>query len=247
MHRFYFKNTHRENDRVQLDEAESKHAIFVLRLKKGAQIVLLDGLGGVYDAVIEEISGKQAQKQWVTARITGRLPDNEPKTRVTLYQGLPKGGKLEAVLQKCTELGVHAVQPVQFARSVKEEGRNPGKTLLRLRRIALEAAKQCGRGQVPLVGQSKPLSEVLARMQGHGLVLVPWEEAKGERLRDVLGDAPPTEIAVVIGPEGGITREEIELLEGIGARTITLGPRILRTETAGMATLSGILTLTGDM
>lgn len=245
MHRFYFRNTHRENDRVQLDVNESKHALQVLRLKKGAEIVLLDGLGGVFEAVIEDTGPKQAPL--VTATIRSQLPDNEPKTRVTIYQGMPKGGKMETILQKCTELGVHALQPVQFARSVKEDSKNPEKNLQRLRRVAMEAAKQCCRGQVPLVGQTKPFSEALERIQRHGLVLVPWEEATEVHIKDVLSSSPPNEIAVVIGPEGGITREEVDSLKAIGAIPVTLGPRILRTETAGMAVLAGIMMLTGDM
>lgn len=246
MHRFYFRDTHRENALVQLDEAESKHAAQVLRLKKDDPIILLNGLGGVYDAVVEEVGGKP--NTLVTARILGPLPDNEPKTRVTLYQGLPKADKLETILQKCTELGVHALQPVQFARSVKEIGKNTEKTLLRLRRVAKEAAKQCGRGQIPLVGQSKLFSEVLDRLREHRLVLVAWEESTQDmRLQSILRQEIPQEIALVIGPEGGITPEEIEQLRSIGAKTVSLGPRILRTETAGMAALASIFTLTGDM
>lgn len=246
MHRFFFQETHRENDLVQLDAEESRHAAQVLRLKKGEDIVLLDGLGNVFAARVEEIAGGK-QSPRVSARILGSLPDNEPRTRVTLYQGLPKSDKLDGILQKCTEMGVHALRPVVFARSVKDIGKNPEKTLGRLRRIAREAAKQCGRGQVPLIGAAKPLADVLGRMDGHGLILVPWEEETATRLCDVLTGEQAGEIALVIGPEGGITAEEIESLRAIGARTVTLGPRILRTETAGMAALASILTLTGDM
>lgn len=247
MHRFFFQSTHRDNDRVRLDAEESRHALQVLRLKKGAEIILLDGLGCVFAARIEGTGGKAAQE--VTAVITGTLPDNEPHTRVTLYQGLPKGGKLEMIVQKCTELGVHSVQPVQFARSVKEAGKGAEKTQQRLLRIAREAAKQCGRGQVPLIGAARPLSEVIGRLPGHGLVLVPWEEAGdgSPHLREVLTCAPPQEIALVIGPEGGIAPEEIEALRAAGASAVTLGPRILRTETAGVAALAAILALTGDL
>jgi len=243
MHRFYFEEMLRENDRVLLDEAESRHAISVLRLKKGAKIVLLDGLGGVFEAEIAD-TGKQ---QRVTAHITGTLPDNEARTRVTLYQGLPKAAKFDTILQKCTELGVHAVQPVLFARCVRELAKTGDKWLVRQRRIAREAAKQCGRGQVPMVGQPKPLAELLDRIAGHGQVIIPWEEATDARLVDVLGDRQSREIALVIGPEGGIAPEEIAALTDRGAKAVTLGPRILRTETAGMAALAAILTLTGDM
>ncbi len=213
----------------------------VLRLKKGATVVLLDGLGGVFEAEIEDLG-----KQRVTARIAGQLPDNEARARVTLYQGLPKAAKLETILQKCTEIGVHAVQPVLFSRSIVEPGKNQEKNLSRYRRIAREAAKQCGRGQVPMVGQVKTFAEMLERIQGHGVTLVPWEEEKRSRIADALF-GKPHEIALVIGPEGGITPEEIEQLRAHGARTVTLGPRILRTETAGMAALASILTLTGDL
>ncbi len=242
MHRFFFEEIHRDNDRVLLDEAESKHALTVLRLKKGSQIVLLDGLGGVFEAEIED-DGKQR----VVARVTGRLPDNEAKTRVTLYQGLPKADKLELILQKCTELGVHALQPVLFERCVRDVGKNADKELQRLRRIAREAAKQCGRGQVPMVGQPKPFAELADRIRRHDIALVPWEEAQGTRIQDALGGARPHDVALVIGPEGGIAPEEIHRLTALGAKTVTLGPRILRTETAGMAALASILTLTGDM
>ena len=241
MHRFYFDEATRQRDSVLLDEAEARHAVQVLRLKKGARVVLLDGLGGVFEAELTE-AGKR-----VTARILRQLPDGEPRVRVTLYQGLPKSDKLETILQKCTELGVHALQPVLFSRCVKEPGKNAEKSLQRLRRVAREAAKQCGRGQVPMVGQTKPLTELLERIAGHDRVLVPWEEAADTHIADALGSEPPQEIALVIGPEGGITAEEIEQLRGVGARVVTMGPRILRTETAGMAALSAILTLTGDL
>ncbi len=242
MHRFFFDEIRRENDRVVLDENESKHALSVLRLKKGQEIVLMDGLGGVFHAEITD-----ASKPPVTARILSQLADNEARVRVTLYQGLPKADKLELILQKCTELGVHAVQPVLFSRCVREVGKNDDKQLVRLRRIAREAAKQCGRGQVPMVGQTRSFSEMIERIQGHALTLVPWEEEKERHLSGALHGNTPREIALVIGPEGGITSEEIERLIAAGAVPVTLGPRILRTETAGMAALSAVLALTGDM
>jgi len=242
MHRFFFSEIHRENNRVLLPEDESKHALQVLRLKKGVEIIVFDGIGGVYAARVGD-----TVKQRVQAEIYGRLPDNEARARVTLYQGLPKGNKLDGILQKCTELGVHAVQPVLFARCDRELSKNPEKNQPRLRRIALEAAKQCGRGQVPMLGQPKPLCEVLPRIQGHGAILVPWEGAEGVRIADVLGARSPSQIALVIGPEGGIEPGEMEQLEAVGGRAVTLGPRILRTETAGMAALASILTIKGEL
>ncbi|MCL1796386.1 MAG: 16S rRNA (uracil(1498)-N(3))-methyltransferase [Clostridia bacterium] len=242
MHRFYFSETHRENNRVLLSEDESKHALQVLRLKKGAEIVVFDGMGGVYAArVVDTV------KQRLQAEISGRLPDNEARTRVTLYQGLTKGTKLDVILQKCTELGVHAVQPVLFARCDREIDHNSEKNLIRHRRIALESAKQCGRGQVPMIGQPKLLSDVLQRIRDHGAVLVPWEQAEGVRIADVLGARSPLQIGLVIGPEGGIEPGEMEQLQSVGGQAVTFGPRILRTETAGMAALASILTIRGEL
>lgn len=242
MHRFFFDETRRENDRVRLDEEESRLALQDLRLKKGARIVLLDGLGGVFDAEV-----LSTDKQRVIAGIVGELPDNEAHARVTLYQGLPKTGKLDAILTKCTELGVHAVQPVLFARSGPESAKNAEKGLQRLRRVARGAARQCGRGQVPMIGQIKPFQEALQRIAGHRVILALSEAGLGGRVCDALGDGPPQEIALVVGPEEGFTPEESEQLAAAGARAVALGPRTLGTETAGVAALASILTLTGDL
>lgn len=242
MHRFYFDPTAREDNRVWLDEAESKHALQVLRLKAGDSFVLLDGQGGVFEAHMEGTDGRR-----MVALLGARLPDNEASTRVTLYQGAPKAGKLETIVQKCTELGVYAVRPVLFSRCVREMTRNGDKHLARLERVAREAAKQCCRGVAPEISEAMPFAKALDAMGSHECILVPWEEAREERIADVMAEGQPRDIALVIGPEGGITKEEMERMGAVGGHAVTLGPRILRTETAGMAALAAIFSLTGDI
>lgn len=242
MHRFFYDVINRDGDIVALNEEESRHAVRVLRLRPDSPIDLLDGEGHVYAAKIIA-----AQAERVEARITDCLPSHEPATRITLYQGLPKADKMEWIVQKCTELGVHAIQPVLFSRCDKEPGKNAEKGMLRLQRIMREAVKQCGRGQIPRLLPLEPFEAIRSRIGAHACSLVAWEEARGARIADVLAARIPTDVAVVIGPEGGITDQEADALRDVGAHLVTLGPRILRTETAGLVALTSILTIAGEL
>lgn len=218
---------------AHLQEEDVRHIRKALRMQPGDPVVV------VFDsnrhlAVLEE-SG-----QTLAARVGEMLPNNEPRTRVTLYQGLPKGDKMDLIVQKCTELGVHRVVPCQFSRSVARwEGGD--KKLTRWRRIAREAAVQCGRSQVPEVADCLSFEQLAAHIARHQQALMPWEEG-GRPMREALSDVQ--DVAIIIGPEGGIAPEEAQRLDAV---PVTLGPRILRTETAGMAALTMVLTLSGDM
>ncbi len=245
MHRFFTGEQCRAGQEVALLEEEAQHALRVLRLSTGDATEIMDGRR-VYAAQLTRVD-----KQAVFARIGEELPTREPQVRVTLFQGLAKGEKMETIIQKCTELGVHAVQPVLFSRCVMRlEGQRADDTRRRWQRIAREAAKQCGRAWVPEiygpVGVDK-LEKLCVRQQ---LLIVPWEEADGGSVRQLMARWTPdqgTSMGIVIGPEGGITEAEITQLHGMGAQPVTLGPRILRTETAGMATLAAILAMAGEM
>lgn len=239
MHRFFFEKNALIENTATLSPEESRHAAQVLRLKPGAQVVLLDG-HNVYSAVI-----LSADVLRVTARITGMLPDNEPKTRITLYQGLPKADKMEWIAQKSTELGVHAIQPVLFSRCDRD-GKNSEKIIQRCQRIVCEAVKQCGRGFVPTVARPVSFQEILPMIRSHAQAFVAWEGEQQLRIADLSFQGKALDVAVVIGPEGGIAREEIDQLASAGARMVTLGARILRTETAGIVALASIFTLTGE-
>ena len=227
MHRFFAERT--TADTARLLPAEARHALTVLRLKPGdqVQLILEDQL---FDAVLTETEPE------TSARITGVLPSPEPDVRVTLYQGLPKADKVDYVVQKGTEAGTYAFRILEMARSVSRlKASDAVRKAERWQRIAEEAAKQSGRAHVPEVKviDRKALPELLA---AHDLVLVPWEEAKAVSLAQALRARPDArDIALIIGPEGGMTAEEIDVFKAGGAVPVTLGPRIFRTETAGLA------------
>ena len=237
MHRFFA--TRLDEDRALLPPEEAQHALRVLRLGPGdACQALLEG--SVYAANILETAPE------VVLRLGDALPSPEPKVRVTLYQGLPKGDKLDYIAQKCTEAGVFRIVPVDFSRCVASwAGKDAEKKRARLQRIAAEAAKQSGRAVAPEIEAPIFLEELCRRFERHAFVLVPWEEQRGHGIAAAWQGQ--TDVAIVIGPEGGISPEEIEQMKSSGAVPVTLGPRIFRTETAGLAALISLLTLSGDM
>ncbi|MBQ2975903.1 MAG: 16S rRNA (uracil(1498)-N(3))-methyltransferase [Clostridia bacterium] len=237
MHRF-FADFLDENSAV-LNEEEAAHALKVLRLRQGdACQALMDG--SVYEATISQIQPQ------VILQLGEKLPSPEPSIRVTLYQGLPKGDKMDFLSQKCTEAGIFRIVPVLFSRCVvKWEKKDDEKKLPRWQRIAAEAAKQSGRAIVPEIGRPVTLKQLCEELKEYDLALVPWEDQKGNGIRQQF--AGQKNIAVVIGPEGGMAPEEIEMMRQSGARPVTLGPRIFRTETAGLAALISLMTLSGDM
>ncbi|MDD6683686.1 MAG: 16S rRNA (uracil(1498)-N(3))-methyltransferase [Clostridiales bacterium] len=237
MHRF-FADFLDENSAV-LNEEEAAHALKVLRLRqRDACQALMDG--SVYEATISQIQPQ------VILQLEEKLPSPEPSIRVTLYQGLPKGDKMDFLSQKCTEAGIFRIVPVLFSRCVvKWEKKDDEKKLPRWQRIAAEAAKQSGRAIVPEIGRPVTLKQLCEELKEYDLALVPWEDQKGNGIRQQF--AGQKNIAVVIGPEGGMAPEEIEMMRQSGARPVTLGPRIFRTETAGLAALISLMTLSGDM
>ena len=238
MHRFIVEDAAEEL--LFLDEDESKHAKNVLRVRKGENVEILDGMGRKYLAEVEDVSGKR-----VGVRKLEELPGNESPVRITLYQGLPKMDKLDFVVHKATELGAARIVPVEMERSVARISADAAKKQDRLVKIAREAAKQCGRACVPEVMQPISWKKALEDIRARELMLIPWEEASGKRLADVKAAYPDArDIGILVGPEGGIAPEEIAQVE---CECVTLGPRILRTETAAVAALAIAMGLWGDV
>ncbi len=237
MHRFFAERLD-ENTACLLPEEET-HALRVLRLRAGdpCQALLEERM---YAAVIRDISPR------VTLTLKEALASPEPSVSMTLYQGIPKGDKMDFIAQKCTEAGVCRIVPVAFSRCVADwNGKDTEKKQARFRRIAAEAAKQSGRAVKPEVALPLSFAKMCGELSRHDLVLVPWEEEHGNGIRaNWQGEK---DVAVIIGPEGGISPEEIEQLKAVGAKPVTLGPRIFRTETAGLAAAISLLTLSGDM
>ncbi len=188
--------------------------------------------------------------------MTAECPSPEARTHVTLWQGLPKADKLEMIAQKATELGMWALWPVEMTRSIaKADKADKGdKKRERLSRIALEAAKQSGRAHVPAIEPTRSLKAAMkdAAQEAFDLILVAWEEEHALPLSQAVKayeaqHGTPKKVLIVIGPEGGITPEEKAQLDQIGARSVTLGKRILRTETAGLCALAALWTALGEM
>ena len=237
MHRFFAERI--DESTAWLLPEEETHALRVLRLRAGdACQALLEGQ--VYAAVIREISPR------VTLTLTHALPSPEPAVSITLYQGIPKGEKMDFIAQKCTEAGVCRIVPVAFSRCVANwDGKDAVKKQARFQRIAAEAAKQSGRAVTPEVALPLSFEELCGQVSKHDLILTPWEEEHGNGIRS--NWRGEKDVAMIIGPEGGISPEEIDRLKAAGANPVTLGPRIFRTETAGLAAIISLLTLSGDM
>lgn len=212
-------------------------------MKPGDRLELFSD-GGRYEAEFVSVSDDDA-----ACRILAPLASTEARLRVTLYQGLPKADKMELIIQKATELGAARVVPVAMSRSVVQLSAKDGvKKQERWQKIAREASKQSGRCIQPEIEAPISPRQLLARLPGHQAVLVPWEDAEGFSLNDFHrehGDA--LDVAIIIGPEGGMSAEEVRQMQEAGARSVTLGPRILRTETAGMAAIAALMCLWGEM
>lgn len=233
MHRFFTSDIQAHTAAVRGEDV--KHISRVLRLRIGDCVQLCDGQGNECDASISAIAPDAVTfetQPWRRAK-------GEPDVSVTLFQCLPKAGKMETIIQKCVELGACGFVPVQSERCVvvlkpPYEGR-----IERWQRVSEEAAKQSRRGIVPVVALPEPLKSL--DFSAFDTVLVAYENERTVSLKQALRSGAHKTIAIVIGPEGGFSEEEIAILTTRGATSVSLGTRILRTETAGMAMLAQIM------
>ena len=246
MHRFFADDRGLQGGIAQLGAEDSQHALRVLRLTCGEEIELVCPPER-FLARIEEIDGGE-----VRVRALSPLRSTEARAQVTLYQGLPKADKMEWIVQKSTELGAYAVQPVAMERCVvRLDGKDAAKKAERWQKIAREAVKQCARIRVPEVREPKKLAALREELAALDLLIVPWEDARDGSVRacvESVAHLPAPRIGVLIGPEGGISPAEAKWLAGeAGGRLVTLGPRILRTETAALAALTLVMAARGEM
>ncbi|MBQ4265953.1 MAG: 16S rRNA (uracil(1498)-N(3))-methyltransferase [Clostridia bacterium] len=246
MHRFFADENGIHSGTACLSAEDSRHALRVLRLDVGDEVELvcepshyLAGIASVQDGI-------------VTVAIRGELRPTEAKTQVTIYQGLPKADKMELIAQKTTELGVYAIRPVAMERCVvKLEGKDAPKKIERWQKIAREAVKQCARTSVPEVLEVKKLAQLADEFAQLDVLIVPWEAARDGSIRQTLEpyvDRDELRVGILIGPEGGISEKEATwLADNANAKLVTLGPRILRTETAGLCALTMVMAYRGEM
>ena len=244
MNSFYIEGRGEVGATVQLKPEDAKHCAQVLRMQRGEEFYAVGEGGDRFLAELCEVS-----KEGCTALLREALSDNESPLRVTIYQGLPKADKLELVTQKLTELGAAKLVPVKMERCVvKLNDKDAQKKQERLQKIAREAAKQCKRGGCLEVAATQSWKQLRDSVSAHDLLLVPWEDAQGFGLKAAHEAFPEARnIGIVIGPEGGMSEAEVRALEELGAKQITLGPRILRTETAAIAAATMAMLLWGDI
>ena len=221
------------------DAGDLRHMRKVLRLRPGDEVDISDGQTWEYRARIEMLEEDFAELTILDKQSFA----SEPATEITLYQGIPKQGKMETIIQKCVELGVHRIVPVFMDRTVVVDRGNFGKKIDRWQKVSAEAVKQCRRGIIPEVSGALRVPQVLAELGDYDLVLIPYENERGTTLKEVLR-APaqkPRRIAVLIGPEGGFSEAEVAAVLEAGGHSVTLGKTTLRTETAGMAAIAMIM------
>lgn len=233
MPKFFTKTDYISDNELKIVGEDVSHISRVLRMSEGDSIIVCDGEGNDYDAIITSVS-----KTEVVAEIKGKyVCDAEPCVDVILYQALPKQGKMEYIIQKNTELGVKRIVPVYTKRCVVK----PSDKTERWSKVAESAAKQSGRGIIPDVLPTISFDEALKQMKEYDLALMPYECEEEVSLKSVLKSAKYRTVSIFIGPEGGFDLKEIEAARNSGIRTVTLGKRILRTETAASAVLPIIM------
>ena len=252
MPKFFVENNQIKNDTIHIKDKDVNHIKKVLRKNIEDEITICnENTKQDYLCKITNIEENE-----ITCKILKELETNvESNIEVSIFQGLPKADKMELIIQKSVELGVHDITPIEMKRCVvKLKEKDKTKKIERWQKISEVAAKQCGRNYIPKINNIENLKEISEKIKDYDAVLVAYEEEKENTLKNELkllkkdnqenndnANNEKIKIAVVIGPEGGIDKEEINALEKNGAKIITLGKRILRTETVALNVLSVIM------
>jgi 16S rRNA (uracil1498-N3)-methyltransferase len=249
MHRFFLSRQSFSGETVQVTErALIHHLRDVLRLRPGDAVVFLDSAGWEYETVLHQVEPQQ-----VTGEVRQRqLCSHEPRTKITLYQAMLKGERFEWALQKGTEVGISAFVPLLSERCVVQNATQLSRRKLdRWEKIIQSAAEQSRRGRMPPLLPTMLFATACEQVHRAGtLALIPWEEGQvpvQQVLEEAGRGARPFNVALFVGPEGGFAPAEVELARDYGLHPVSLGPRILRAETAGVVAAALILYQYGDM
>ena len=237
MHRFFAEPGQIGEKEIVITGADVNHIRNVLRMRADEEVLIADGQGAEYRCKLTELGENE-----VRAQILWKLDGNaELASAITLFQGLPKSDKMDLIVQKCVELGVDRIVPVSTKRAVvKLDAKKEQTRLKRWNTISESAAKQSGRGVIPEVSGVMSFGKALEEAKKLDVLLIPYERAEHmTETRRVMGEIRPGQyVGIFIGPEGGFEESEVEEAVAAGAQAITLGRRILRTETAGLAVMA---------
>jgi 16S rRNA (uracil1498-N3)-methyltransferase len=242
----FSKNMHRFHlapelwDSATLDPSESHHCLNVLRLAEGDRVTIFDGLGREAEALIGSRSGSR-----VVLKISQTSKTPPPPCAITLAQAVPKGKNMDLIVQKSVELGAARVAPLLSDRTVVQlDAADIARKREKWQAVALEACKQCGQNHLPEIAAPVPAKDFLERLGKNSLLLIASLQPDARPIKRVLAEysahhnGPPREVTVLVGPEGDFTPAEIALAKSHGCQPVTLGPIILRTETAAIYCLS---------
>lgn len=235
---FFVTSDQIENNKIYIKGSDVNHIKNVLRHTKG------DVLSVVSDQIKYEVQIDEINSECVVCDILNKNFEEDNKIDLTIYQGLAKADKFEYIIQKCTEIGVHRIVPTEMKRCVvKLDNKDKVKKIDRWRKIAEVASKQSLRNDILEVAQVATFMDLINSLKDFDYVIMAYEKEKDVLLKDVLKNinADTCKIAVIIGPEGGIDDNEAEKLIENGARSVSLGKRILRTETAPIVVAANIM------
>lgn len=245
MHKFFVDKNAIQGSIINIEGDDVNHIAKVLRLRSGDEIQVSDGNGTEFICEIEDIN-----KKLVLCKIIDSFKNlTEPPVKITLFQGLPKSQKMDLIVQKCVEIGVVEIQPVITERVVvKVDGKDISSKIERWNRIALEASKQSNRGILPKVLNPISFSEAVEKLKALDSAIIPYEKERSKGIKSSLKELGDINtLGIFIGPEGGFEDNEIDTCIENGVAPVTLGPRILRTETAGFVASTIALYEIGDM
>lgn len=239
MPRFFVSPQNIKNENIIVSGEDAKHIKTVLRMREGESLTVCDGCGMDYECSINSFVDKEILLDIVSKSNSV----SEPETKITLFQGLPKADKMELIIQKCVELGIDEIVPVYTERCIVKLDKKDkeAKKIERWQKISESAAKQSGRGKIPTIKPVINFKEAVEISKNFDGAIIPYENEKDRGIREFVKDFHGKTVAMFIGPEGGFSTDEINLSVEKDVLPVTLGKRILRTETAGLSALSILL------
>ena len=236
--RIYFPQKMQDGDRVKSGSENLRYIKTVLRLKRGDTLILFDGMGSEYEAIVRDFT-----TQDIILEITKKKETQvDHSIRITLAQALPKGNKMDFIIRKASELGVSRIIPFISSRSIpRPSGDRIRLKTSRWKKIAIEASRKCGRGNIPEITDIVTCNEVLQWPEDKFLKIIFWEEESNTGIKEILRDKKyegTTDFFIIVGPEGGFSREEVEMASRAGFLSASLGGLVLMVETAVLVILS---------